>query len=99
MVFRQPRLISGISGLTLGRSRLMQTIAADLNLGALNLEILKQKDNEQGILGSLFGPRRVLFTSSSEVWRSPLRSLLKLKEDLLLSSQDDAAADEESKGK
>ena len=31
--FRQPGLTSGISGLTLDRSRLMQTIAADLNLG------------------------------------------------------------------
>ena len=44
--FRQPGLTSGISGLTLGRSRLMQTIAVDLNLGALILEILKQ-NNEQ----------------------------------------------------
>ena len=34
---------------TLGRSRLMQAIAADLNHGALILEILKQKDNEQGL--------------------------------------------------
>ena len=54
--FRQPGWISGISGLTLGRSRLMLTaIAADLNLGALILEILKQ-NNEQRLWAPFLGP-------------------------------------------
>ena len=58
MFFCQPGLTSGISGLTLGRSRLMQTIAADLNLGALILEMLKQKDNEQELWAPFLGPER-----------------------------------------
>ena len=56
-VFHQPGLASGLSGPTLGRSRLMQTIAADLNLGALNLEILKQ-NNEQRLWAPFLGPDR-----------------------------------------
>ena len=34
----------------------MQTIAVDLNLGALILEMLKQKDNEQGLWAPFLGP-------------------------------------------
>ena len=59
-VFRQPGLTSGISGLTLDRSRLLQTIAADLNLGVLILEMLKQKDNEQGLWAPFWAQKDAL---------------------------------------
>ena len=53
--FRQPGLTSGISALTLDWSRLRQTIAADLNLGVLILEMLKQ-NNEQRLWAPFLGP-------------------------------------------
>ena len=75
----------------------MQTIAANLNHGALILEILKQKDNEQGLWAPFLGPEGCSLRAIAR-YGGPHFEAWKPKEDLLLSSQDDAA-DEESKGK